>query len=247
MKNINMLGILGRPIKEYLLKRWGYPYCSVENLPGLLAKHLDKNKPVTLVDIGAHQGLFSKAIDNYCGVTSGMIVEANPFRAEKLSNRYCSSKWHVFDCAVVAEPGPVVFHIQDDFDATSSIFPINRECDEIADLPLGRTISQKVQGKTLDEITEIAGFGEIDLIKIDVQGAEHLVITGGLNTFERTKMVWTEMSFKSLYQGSSTFSDIYEMMISNGFSLCEIAPAFRGSNGEIVQCDALFINKEFAS
>lgn len=247
MTNINIVGKLGRPLKEYLLKRWGYPYSSVQNLPGILAKHLERGKAVTLIDIGAHQGLFSEAIDSYCGVTNGVLIEANPFRSEELVNQFCHPKWHVFDCAVVAEPGPVVFHIQENFDATSSIFPIIRECDEIADLPLGKTISYEVQGKALDEISKKADLGKIDLIKVDVQGAEHLVITGGRNTFERTRMVWTEMSFKSLYKGSSTFSDVYEMMISIGFSLCEITPGFRGSNGELVQCDALFMNKEFTS
>jgi len=126
MTSTYIVGKLGRPLKEYLLKRWGYPYSSVQNLPGLLEKHLDRGKPVTLIDIGAHQGLFSEAIDSYCGVANGVIVEANPFRAEKLANRYCSPKWHVFDCAVVAESGPLVFHMQEGFDATSSILPINR-------------------------------------------------------------------------------------------------------------------------
>jgi len=247
MTDINLLSKLGRPVKGYLLKRWGYPHCSVQNLPGILASHLDRNKPVTLVDIGAHQGLFAEAIDSYCGVVEGAIIEANSYHAKKLADRYSAPKWQVFDCAVVATPGPVMFHIQDDFDATSSILPIDRACDEIADLPLGETISCEVQGNTLDGIIEIAGFDEIELIKVDVQGAEHLVISGGLATFERTRMVWTEMSFKALYQGSSTFHEIYEMMASIGFSLCEITPGFRGSNGELVQCDALFMNKDFRS
>jgi hypothetical protein len=79
-----------------------------------------------------------------------------------------------------------------------------------------------------------------DLLKIDVQGAEHLVIRGGKNALSKTKLVWTEVSFKPLYESSSTFIDLYHALYELGFKLMEISPGFQGPYGELLQADTLF-------
>lgn len=99
-----------------------------------------------------------------------------------------------------------------------------------------------VDVKKLDDIaTEIDLTPEI-LIKIDVQGFEANVITGGESTFRKARIVLIENSFFELYVGQELFDDIYARMKHLGFS-------YRGSmshkldpmTGEILFEDSIFI------
>ncbi|MBS1527522.1 MAG: FkbM family methyltransferase, partial [Bacteroidetes bacterium] len=83
-----------------------------------------------------------------------------------------------------------------------------------------------------------------DLIKIDVQGAEHLVLSSAANTLKRTRLVYTEFSYRPMYEGSSTFFDIYNMLNAHNFRFVATETACR-VNREIVQGDALFVNNAF--
>jgi len=69
-----------------------------------------------------------------------------------------------------------------------------------------------IRDKSIDLQQEI-------LIKIDVQGFEDKVITGGLNTFERAVVVITEISFQELYHGQPLFDDIYTRLKGLGYKL----------------------------
>jgi len=83
------------------------------------------------------------------------------------------------------------------------------------------------------------------LLKIDVQGVEHLVLEGGKQALLNTSFVWMELSFKPLYIGSSVFHDIYSMMEKSGFILLELSPGHRSPINELLQADALFANPKF--
>jgi len=99
----------------------------------------------------------------------------------------------------------------------------------------------KCISRTLDDIVSESSPNKIDLIKIDVQGAEHFVITGATKTLQITSMIWIEVSFKPLYEGSLLFDDIVSMLNTEGFKLMELEPVYRSREGELLQSDALFL------
>ena len=124
---------------------------------------------------------------------------------------------------------------------TSSLLKIHRDLPEHASLPLANTNTLRVEARTLDAIA--APLGEIDVLKIDVQGAELLVLQGGQATIARTRFMWIEVSFKQLYENSPTFIDVYEACDRAGFGLGDMQAAFRGPAGEMLQADVLFLRK----
>jgi len=84
----------------------------------------------------------------------------------------------------------------------------------------------------------------VDLLKLDVQGAEHMVLHGGQNTLSKTNMVWTEVSFKRLYEGACLHMEVYDLLARSGFALFELESGFRSASGELLQADALFIRND---
>jgi FkbM family methyltransferase len=108
---------------------------------------------------------------------------------------------------------------------TSSIYepniPLLSRFNMLADVT--RPVSEtRCQTRRLDDITEIS---QIDIIQIDVQGAELDVIRGGEQRLKDTVLLVTEVEFVEMYKGQPLFADIDAEMRRQGFCLHFIAPA----------------------
>ncbi len=76
--------------------------------------------------------------------------------------------------------------------------------------------SYEVQVSTLDR--ETADLPAIDVLWMDVQGAEGEVLAGGSETLKRTKSIMVEVALiESPYKGAMLFSEINELLKSNNF------------------------------
>lgn len=226
--------------REWLHQKLGTPQ-KMYGIPFALFKHLKKAQSISLIDIGAHDGSFTKAIAQYCNVSSCLLIEPLPHKAENLRKLFRGKEYTVFECVLGNFEGSTTFEINEAVESTSSILKIKREMPELAKLKLKKSRKITCSMKTLDGITEKLSFEKIDLVKIDVQGAEHLVFKGSPKTLKNTKMLWTEVSFKPLYEESILFEEIHFMLHESGFRLMELQPGFRAPDGEILQADALFM------
>jgi FkbM family methyltransferase len=200
------------------------------------------DKPITLMDIGASEGNFSFAISRLYKIKRAVLVEPIPARLPHLNTLFPDNKFEILNLAVSDKEGEAEFYISD-YDVLSSLFKIKD--DHNNHFNIGLPVKAMVKTSTLDKISSQSRLNEIDLIKVDVQGAEHLVLQSGLETLKRTKLVFTEFSYKPMYDGSSTFFDIYTILNHNNFRLVNVSEAYKLANGEIIQGDALFINNAF--
>ena len=75
----------------------------------------------------------------------------------------------------------------------------------------------EVQLSTLD--LEAARLPVIDLLQMDVQGAEGQVLSGGGETLKRTRAIFIEIAlFHSPYKGAELFHQIQSRLASAGFT-----------------------------
>jgi len=207
-----------------------------------ISNHLKSNE-ITIIDIGAHRGDFIDNIKKHFNILSAVLIEPIPELAKYLSKKYESDFFHIIQNVVTDQDfNSKEFHINE-FGETSSILKIRKEMTELSDINTRVKETIKVTTRTLDSIVSDLRLNKIDLVKIDVQGAEHLVLKGSEKSLKLTSFVWIEMSLKPLYKGSSVFHDIYEIMEKYGFALLELSPGHRSATKELLQVDALFINK----
>lgn len=205
-----------------------------------LLKHINKNK-INLVDIGAHRGAFVKMIEARIGIVDAILVEPIPVCFEYLTAEFGDRYTVLNNLITDISTENVLFHIYD-FAETSSVLAI-KDIEELAGVETGSKSDITLGSITLDDLyTSHLVDTQIDLLKIDVQGAEHLVLAGAEQTLKHTSFVWVEVSFKQLYDNSVLFNDVYNMMILSGFILIEISPGHRSVEGELLQADALFKN-----
>ena len=65
---------------------------------------------------------------------------------------------------------------------------------------------------TLDEIAVQSGFSKPDLLVVDVQGAELLVLKGGLSVLAAAKAVIVEVSRKPYYEGGVLYPELRDFL-----------------------------------
>lgn len=86
----------------------------------------------------------------------------------------------------------------------------------------------EVETRRLDDFCKSEEIDAIDLIHMDVQGAEMLVLEGAGRMLQSTKLIWLEVSDRELYQSQPRRKHIERFMEKAGFALIkfEIAQHF---------------------
>lgn len=209
-----------------------------------LFEYLDHTDPFILLDVGAYKGEFTDLIAKRVNLQKAYLFEPNPTLFEELTHKYKGSNQLIPCKEVVSDrEGTITFSIHNE--ATNSSILDSRPIEELAHVD--QRIAQKVvlPSISLDAFVQREALPYVSLLKIDAQGAESLILSGGTQALQRTKAIWTEVSFKPLYEGSAVFHQIHEMLTEQGFVMVEIQRSFRATNREILQADALFINKQY--
>jgi FkbM family methyltransferase len=228
-------------LRERLLNHYKIPW-NRHDVPVVLGEYLRRREEITLLDVGASNGDFAEKLRRLCGVKKALLIEPQPLRCEELHKRFHQQDFKVVCAAAANRRGTLEMEVLN-WDYSSSILKVRRDRPEVnASLDLGVREVLHCRVDTLDAFcTEKQFLDPVDLLKIDVQGAEHLVLAGAPELLKRTSAVWTEISFQRLYEGSAQIETIISVCRDNGFMLKNISEAFRGANGELLEADALFV------
>jgi FkbM family methyltransferase len=206
-----------------------------------LFHYIKSEHPLHYIDIGAFHGYFFETVKKEVSVKSAVLIEPQQSLAKELREKYSDdSSVKIIETVLSDKNEEVNFYRQSE-SATSSMLRID---EELLGGHLDTSIAEVTTHKAvpLDEL--LSGDNRhADLLKIDVQGAELLVLRGAVNTLKRTSFVWVEVSFKPLYEESATFDEIYQFMNANNFQLISMLEGYRNKNGELLQADCLFQQK----
>ena len=226
-------------IKDRVMRFYGVPFSPFRLEPALVP-FLPRGQAITLVDVGASEGMFADAIAAHCGIKRALLIEPQPDCCRQLKQRFNEPTFAIEECAIAETEGSSAMAILN-FHYASSLLAVRP--DAVGSGDSGMAVRERivVRTSTLDDVLQRRLWTDpIDLLKLDVQGAELLVLKGGLRTLNRASMIWTEVSFRPIYEQSAIFSDVYQFMNDHRFRLCALHEGFKGPGGELLQADALF-------
>lgn len=230
-------------LKERIMARYGIPF-SRSGLDGPLVSFLSAEQPVSVIDIGASTGGFLDAVAAYCGVRQAWLIEPQPKRCRDLEEKYRGRGYTIFEGALSDVDGVAPMDILN-FDYSSSLLPATPDAAGASRYDLGVRERIQVPVRTLDHLlADAAPPRPIDVLKVDVQGNELRVLRGAQQALKRTRLIWVEVSFRPLYEGSAVFPQVYEFLASHGFYLGALQEGFRGDGRELLQADALFLSND---
>jgi len=99
----------------------------------------------------------------------------------------------------------------------------------------------KKRGIKLDDLFK--NNEEFDLIKIDTQGSELDIISGGINICNKAKGILLEVSINEYNENSPLYGEVIQFMFNLGFKPVEILEIHKVESVNLHQQDILFIKQ----
>lgn len=223
---------LGQQVRSLFDKQYRRAFRNLRHLPRLEYR--------SVIDGGANRGSFTDAFLQLHRPERLVLVEAIPDLAEKLRARYAGKPgMSVVSAALSDKNGEAQFEINRS-EASSSLLPIDPRNTAWFSRDLRVARSVQVPTMTLPALMEEQGLQTVDLLKLDLQGAERFVLTGGETVLDRVRVIYTEIFFEQLYTGAWLFSEMNEFLAGRGFKLCGLSNIVHARDGDLVQANATF-------
>jgi FkbM family methyltransferase len=146
------------------------------------------------IDVGANIGGYAIRAAKYCKVYAIEPLPRN-YKILKINEKLNNVKINSFNIAAGKERGKIKLYYDPVDPGTPSLKRKQKKFIEVEMKPLDEIINEE----------------SIDLIKIDVEGAEDLVLQGARNCLKRTKMV--------IIERSESFTKAYRILKEEGFKL----------------------------
>ena len=197
-------------------------------------KLINYSNPKRFLDIGAHTGEFTQNILRLAPECQVVMVEANPN-----CEPYLQKLNHGYDILALSnKQGKAELFVEkaNMLGTGASLYKENTEW--YAD---GKFDKVEVELDTLDN-KKYFGYEVIDLIKLDVQGAELDILEGGRKTITRSKYVLIETSLVVYNHGAPMVDAIVPKMKEYGFYMEDILDYLKFNKNQISQMDILFKN-----
>jgi FkbM family methyltransferase len=242
-----MIQLIKNVIKGYLAKK-GLEISTINEYQ----KKIDKVNDVwlkdlkynTIIDVGANDGGFARKIKKvfpnaklYCFEALDDIYEELNAKTSSLDNIQTEN------IALSNEIGEVTFYRCVNNTGSSSMLEMG-DIHKVAYPETAENIEVKVKTTTLDTYFESNPLVGPTMLKIDVQGAEMLVLKGGLKTLEKVDMIFCEVNFLQTYKGCVLFGELYDFLNQRGFGLIGMENVSQSAvDGRYLQADAYFMKK----
>jgi len=197
-------------------------------------KLINYSQPKRVLDIGAHVGDFSKAITRLSPECTIVMVEANPN-----CEPYLQKMKHGYEIVALSnKQGTAELFVEkaNSIGTGASLYRENTEW--YAD---GKFEKITVETDTLDNKKYFAD-EVIDLVKMDVQGAELDILLSGRSTIMRSKYVLIEVSVTDYNVKAPLINQIVPVMKQYGFYIEDILDYLQLEKNKITQMDILFKN-----
>ena len=195
----------------------------------------------TVLDVGGNIGQFAAQIHRVLPETR--VYSFEPLRdcCDQLRNVMTGvPEFQAFDFALGDTTGQTQIH-RSTAPESSSLLPMG-QLHRKAFPHTAQTRVETIEIRRLDDVAADLQIEDNLLIKVDVQGAEDKVISGGQQTFARASVLIMETTFVPLYEGQVLFDIIYERLRQMGFTYMGTEHIIRNpQNGRVLQCDSLFI------
>jgi len=181
----------------------------------------DVENPI-IFDVGAYIGNTVKAYLEYFPKATIYAFEPTPLSYTEIAEKFRDIKnVKCFQKAITDSNSNITFNVNE-FSPTNSILSTDAKASHYwGDNLLDTVDIVSVSSTTLDDICEKENIGNIDILKLDVQGAELKALTGAENllTENRIRIIYLEMIMVPTYKGQASYYEIGKYLGKKGYTL----------------------------
>jgi FkbM family methyltransferase len=199
-------------------------------------------KPGVIFDVGANKGATYRMFRSIFPRSPIYAFEPDPRAFATLKAKAeGDAEAHLSPLAISDQIGEVEFNVMDASEL-NSLLPAT-QASEIAGTVTTRE-KIKVQSDTLDAFTARAGISRVDLLKMDIQGAEIRALEGARTLLGRRAIgcLYLELSFYETYQGAPLATDVIAYLHARSYRLaCLYNLQYAEGSAVLLYCDGLFV------
>jgi FkbM family methyltransferase len=236
-----------------LFKSFGYEISATShyNLEEHIPEYTDQQKiigngPITIFDVGAHNGQTSHTYNKLFSQASIYAFEPFPQSFDILKkNVEDKENIKVYNVALSNVIGKVKFNVNES-SQTNSILSTHIDGADTWGKNLLSTIDTiDIESTTIDKFVEKNTIDKIDILKLDTQGTEYFIIEGAAKTIAKNKikLIYLEIIIMPTYDGQKYFDEILLLFRANNFHLYNLYNFSHTANGMLRQVDAIFIHE----
>lgn len=211
-----------------------------------LAVLIQRTAPDAVLDIGSHVGLTIDRLleDNQVPVHG---FEPTPATFDKLAKRFHSHPLvTVHNIALSDKTEKATFYCNANEQTNSLLDNDEGNLEELAN-HTRHVETRTIQTIRMDEWIAANLSSKKVVVKSDVQGAEGLLLAGGMNTFrDQVIAFYSEAQISPMYKGQLDLCSMHQLLVQElGFVLHNIYPCFHDRQGRALQTDALWIKEAY--
>ncbi|MCS7227201.1 MAG: FkbM family methyltransferase [Chloroflexota bacterium] len=213
------------------------PWLAVKNF-------LEPAKVHTIFDVGAFVGDFTARFLSQFPQAQIYAFEPSPSQYQKLEQRFRGHpRVHTFPIAISDQEGMGRFFLNSN-PATNSLLSFSNHAAYPGQFSTNATLSVPIT--TLDLFCRKHNISTIDILKVDVQGADMLVLKGAENLLRTANIafVYVELLFVPVYTPHYDGLSVLSYLEQFGYSLLNFYDFGIAPDGRIHQCDALLIHRK---
>lgn len=243
-----MKSIIARAIRR-ALRTFGYEiYRIPENAFSVQRSLIQTPEPV-IFDIGAHIGQTAKTYREHFPRASIYSFEPFPESFRSLvKSREGDSRCFCHQAAVSEKEGKAFLNANSS-SQTNSLLTTDKRGDAYWGEGLLDTQSRlEVPTTTVDAFRRRAGISHIDILKLDVQGAEFSVLSGSEETLSQqgVSLIYTELIMCPTYENQHKLNEYLTFLDTRGYELLDLFNPVRARK-QLIQADLIFLSSSFSA
>jgi FkbM family methyltransferase len=192
-----------------------------------------------VLDVGANAGQYATRIrgEGY----KGQIIsfEPSPVYNELVSKAATDPRWICSKFAISNKDGFSDFYVASNSYLSSSLLPPEGILTQGFDIRFTR--GELVETKTLVNFFKAANLNEEFYLKIDVQGAEMLVLEGAEDILDLCVAIEFESALSALYAGESLHYILSNWLLKRNFVPVQLVPTHYDEFLRTVSLDSIFV------
>ena len=200
---------------------------------------------LTIFDVGAYVGNVTKIYRGMFPKATIYCFEPFPDSFEELSRLADGEHIKPYQIALCEAEGRVNLQVDSD-QSCNSLFPrptVGAKYYPGSSQNIGQI---EVETQTLDTFCDSEGIGDIDILKVDVEGAELKVFEGASKRLrdKRIKLIYAEVMFVPHYKSGCLFHEVSGFLTQYGYTLFDLYGLKRAPNGQLRWGNAIFLDRE---
>lgn len=232
-------------VVQSVLARFGYRVVRTSGLPveafDLQRRLIATHEPIVF-DIGAHEGAVAALYREAFPRSTVHCFEPFPRAFEELERRFLSDPLTFCHGVAVSNTRGKASLNANRSAATNSLLATDaRAASYWGDGLLDTRSKVSVDTTTVDGFCEAQAIAHIDILKIDVQGAEYAVLEGASETLSkrRVSLIYTELLTCPTYQGQHQLHEYLALLADLGYEFIDFFNPLR-KGGKLLQADFIF-------